>query len=281
MVTPRRALALLSALVVIQPSAGVEHAPRAAPGSVADSSAEHPAPAPTLGVLKPELGTFHFVMLQRAKGDTTYRPFGSVVVTRKSETVRGVRALRSVADYDWGSGRRTIDTTISVIGTLAPLSERTHTPSRIVSYDFHRLRSTGMIGPPTALVPINDSLPTPAFKSGGPRYDRDVAVVGRSLSRRHSALRPRVSRISDGRSASHWHRNGRRRQRCAPSMDSVGERITAPATVLSSGRRDAPHVAERFRRSCGGVVSCSGDGRHQALTVFAVRLAVTTSVDQH
>jgi hypothetical protein len=143
-----------------------------------DSTPEHPAPAPALGPLHPVLGTASYEIRQRAPGDSSYRLFGRVLVTRTSGKEESTAVLRNVARYDWVNGNVTVDTTASVNGTLAPLSERTRTPSRIVSYDFHFLRVTGQLGPTEALKSIEDSLPQPAFNS----TDLDMLVTALPLN---------------------------------------------------------------------------------------------------
>lgn len=151
-----------------------------------DSTSEHPAPAPALVPLRPLLGTSRYVMLQRAPGDSVYRPFGAVLLTRDSQSIGRLSILRNVARYDWVNGRVTSDTTLSLAATLAPISERTHTPSRIVFYDFHRLRSAGKIGPADSLVAIDDSLPQAAFNS----TDLDMLVTALPLKQRFETRLP-------------------------------------------------------------------------------------------
>jgi hypothetical protein len=145
--------------------------------SPGDSLGEHPAPAPALGLLRPVLGTAHFEMLQRAPGDSVYRIIGRVLVDRESEPVGTTVVLSNVVRYDWANGKVTIDTTRSLAGTLAPLSERTRTPSRIVAYDFHFLHTSGRIGPPEMPAAIEDTLPRPAFNS----TDLDMLVTALPL----------------------------------------------------------------------------------------------------
>jgi hypothetical protein len=132
------------------------------------------------------LGTSRYVILQRAAGDSVYRPFGTVFLARDSQSIGRLSVLRNVARYDWVNGRVTSDTTLSLTATLAPVSERTHTPSRIVFYDFSYLRSVGKIGPADSLVVIDDSLPQPAFNS----TDLDMLVTALPLKLRFETRLP-------------------------------------------------------------------------------------------
>lgn len=126
----------------------------------------HPAPAPHLGALHPTLGSSRAIMLQRAPGDSAWRPMARVTISRDTTRLDGDPVVRNVIDYDWGNGRRTLDSMVSRAVTLAPLSERTRTPSRIVSYDFVTgRRVTGRMGPDTAATRFEASLPHPAFNS--------------------------------------------------------------------------------------------------------------------
>lgn len=150
-----------------------------------DWVALHPAPALSLGPLRPVLGTFHFVVLKREPGDTLFRPFGRLLVQRRTEVTGASAVVRNVAHYEWISGKTTVDTTVSVAKTLAPVSERTHTPSRIVMYDFRYLRATGRIGPADSVAPIDDTLPQAAFNS----TDLDMLVTALPLDTAfHAAL---------------------------------------------------------------------------------------------
>lgn len=142
----------------------------------------HPAPMPGLAPLHPVLGDFHLVMDQRPAGDSVWHQLGEVHATRATASGR----ITNIAVYTWRSGKQTVDTTISLIETLAPVSERTRTPSRIVSYDFNRLHSTGRIGPDSALQPIDDVLPRPAFNS----TDLDMIVTGLPLGDQFHASIP-------------------------------------------------------------------------------------------
>ncbi|MEP6619027.1 MAG: hypothetical protein ABJE47_06930 [bacterium] len=106
--------------------------------------------------------------------------------TIDTQAQRSMSVLRRVAHFDWGAGRFTVDTTASLAATLAPLFERTRTPARIVSYDFDHLRSTGRIGPDTALKAIDDHLPKPSFNS----TDLDMLVTALRLDEDFHAAIP-------------------------------------------------------------------------------------------
>ncbi|MEO8032768.1 MAG: hypothetical protein ABJC74_12925 [Gemmatimonadota bacterium] len=175
MSTGLSALAIALAIAASLPAAPVAN-PVTSDGT--DSTAQHPAPMPALAPLRPLLGTKHFEMLMRKADDSVYRLFGREIAIRSAEQLGTMAVLRNVAHYDWVNGKVTTDTTVSLAESLAPVSERTHTPSRIVSYDFQRLHSTGQMGPAGTLAPIDDQLPQPAFNS----TDLDMLVTALPLT---------------------------------------------------------------------------------------------------
>ena len=190
-VSPRRygvarlaRVAWVLGILILPREGSARPSPLPRPGQ--DTTHAHPSPAPRLGTLRPLLGTFHLLMTRRQPGDSFFRPFGTVTVIRDSTRLEGEAVLRNVASYDWGGGRTTLDSTLSLVGTVAPLSERTRTPARIVAYDLHGLRATGRLGPFDSLRPIDDRLPAPAFNS----TDLDMLVTALRLGGRFEAELP-------------------------------------------------------------------------------------------
>jgi hypothetical protein len=173
----RHAVVLLAATPLVYAPARTAPIHHAVSVTTPDSVGPHPAPAPTLGPLRPPLGTFHYVMLKREASDSLFRPFGQLLVVRHTQGSGTSAVLQNVAHYEWANGKATTDTTVAMVATLAPISERTHTPARIVMYDFRYLHSTGHMGPDDSLAPINDSLPQPAFNS----TDLDMLVTALPL----------------------------------------------------------------------------------------------------
>lgn len=190
-VRPAPRAALLAALLL--PISGAHPVRSTGPGPVvdrttgaADTVAAHPAPVPRLGRLQPVLGAFHLTMLRRAPGASSFGPFGDVRVVRDTARIDGLAVVRNIVSYDWGNGRRTLDTTLSVVGSLAPVSERTRTPSRMVDYDMAGLHATGRIGPADSLRPIDDSLSALAFNS----TDLDLLLTALRLHRHFEVQLP-------------------------------------------------------------------------------------------
>lgn len=173
----RHTIVCLVAMLMIPVPTRTSPAHHAVSATLVDSVGPHPAPAPSLGPLRPPLGRFHYVMLKRDPSDSLFRPFGQLLVVRQTKGSGSSAVLQNVAHYEWVNGKATTDTTIAAVATLAPISERTHTPSRVVMYDFQYLHSTGEMGPDDSLAPIDDTLPQPAFNS----TDLDMLVTALPL----------------------------------------------------------------------------------------------------
>lgn len=150
--------------IIILSSAAVALATSVA-AAQSTSAAKYPAPHVVLSSATPASHVTHNVMTLRTKGDSVFRPFGKSTEMLEPMMIDGVSAVRNVTLSDWANGKRTVDTTYAVAATLAPIGERTTTPSRIVNYDFAGRVITGQIGPVGTAKAINDTLPEPAYNS--------------------------------------------------------------------------------------------------------------------
>lgn len=133
------------------------------------------ASLPALGRLRPADGTHVYDLSTRSSQDSAWRPVGTMTVEQTTLQSPGDTIVRRVITYDYGAKGRVVDTTLSVARTLAPISERTHKPSGIISFDVARDTVVGVLTSGGAERAIRDALPGPAFNS------TDLELVVRSL----------------------------------------------------------------------------------------------------
>lgn len=133
----------------------------------------------------PADGTRKFVIRQSSEGDSASHVVGTMTVTQATLAEASGAAVRRVIVYDYGTRGRVVDTTLSLAATLAPVSERTHKPSGIISLDFAGRVVTGAMGAAATPKAIRDTLDARAFNS------TDLDLVVRSLAPR-DGLRARL-----------------------------------------------------------------------------------------
>ncbi len=129
---------------------------------------------PALSEARPVDGTHVYDLSVRPSPDSAWHAIGTMTVELTTLHRDGRALMRRVATSHVGA-RVVVDTTLSLESSLAPISERTHKPTGIISYDFARDSVTGFMSVNGAEHAIHVALPGPTFNS------TDLELIIRSL----------------------------------------------------------------------------------------------------
>lgn len=135
---------------------------------VAPRGAPHPAPLAAIDAAQLPATSSRFLLRFAATSADTLAMVGTRTVTERTNGA----VIERVILYDYGSRGRTVDTTLSVARTLAPIAERTYKPRGAIVLDFAGRIVTGRLTTGDGTRVIADTLGAPAFNS----TDLDLVV---------------------------------------------------------------------------------------------------------
>jgi hypothetical protein len=119
-------------------------------------------------------------------GDTTSIAVATRTVERRLTSVNGIPAIQRVVS--WVSPRGTvIDSTLCLAASLAPVSERSHQPTKTMSLNFDGAHVTGTVAPhDSAPHAVDMHTGVPVFNS----TDTDLIVASLPLAAGYQAILP-------------------------------------------------------------------------------------------
>lgn len=139
-----------------------------------------------LAVPRPTPGVRRYHMTATRPGDTAQVEIGTRTVERDDATVGGARLIRRVLSFVSPRGT-VIDSTVCHAESLAPVSERSHQPTKTMSLDFAGARVTGTVAPKdSAAHHVDMDTTVPVFNS----TDADLVVASLPLADGYRAVLP-------------------------------------------------------------------------------------------
>lgn len=131
-------------------------------------------------------GIIRYRMTATRPGDTARVEIGTRTVERHDTAVGGTHMIRRVLSFISPRGS-VIDSTVCHGESLAPVSERSHQPTKTMSLDFAGAHVTGVVAPKdSAAHAVDMDTTVPVFNS----TDADLVVASLPLAEGYHAILP-------------------------------------------------------------------------------------------
>jgi hypothetical protein len=131
-------------------------------------------------------GVIRYRMTATRPGDTARVELGVRTVERHDDTLGGAHVIRSVLSLVSPRGT-VVDSTVCHAKSLAPVSERSHQPTKTMALDFAGARITGLVAPKdSAPHSVDMDTTVPVFNS----TDADLVVASLPFTEGFHAILP-------------------------------------------------------------------------------------------
>lgn len=180
-------IARIAIAVVLGAAACSLDASAQSPAAVAPArlAAPHPIVAVPLTVPAQPAGIVRCRVVARRAADTLERELGTQTREVRLVTVNGRSAIRRVMTFATSRGT-IVDSTLTFVDGLVPISEISHQPTKVMRLDFDGAHVTGTITPTDSAAHTVDQTQAPVFNS----TDIDLVVSSLPLADGYRAVLP-------------------------------------------------------------------------------------------